>query len=589
MFESILCSPTAHRVIPVELLEAATVSAGCSDRDLVDALTALSQIESRVAAQKATVINELARRQPRVAAAGLEPVTRPVQEQVAAALGVSCRSAQIEVGCAELLGSRPAVLAALADGVVTTRVAHAIVDTTLNLTPEQIDVVEAEVMDYATSHTPPEVKRRINRLLHARYPDAQEQQHEEAAVNRSVTMRPDQHGMALIEALLPCYEANLVYGYLSRAADELKANDREQLKSAGLPTNDLASRATYRADALVALAAAHWAGVGVIGGTPSAKAPRADVPSTSGTVSDLTRTGATPAFDTIAPRIAAPGTAGMGTTDIGTTGTCGSAGTTVAIGIGGAVEDGVDTVIDLRELHRTRAGNGVAIGQSVAMGQVTSVEPPASIERSVVVAGEALVEHLVGAGTIAHVVLDLQTALGLADNAGELQGFGPIPGSLARELATNASWQRWIADDHSNLINIGTSRYRPTPLMRKFITARDRKCRFPGCHQPAQRCDIDHAIAYHKGGATEPGNLGALCRRHHRLKGECGWDILESHADGSCIWLTPTGERVHKGTEPVLPKYVYPNDGDDIPTFKITPQPMDPDSQRRLDETGIPF
>lgn len=155
----------------------------------------------------------------------------------------------------------------------------------------------------------------------------------------------------------------------------------------------------------------------------------------------------------------------------------------------------------------------------------------------------------------AHVVLDLSTALGLADNPAELRGYGPIPGAVARELASSADWQRWLrADEEGHLVDVGTRRYRPNARLRELITARDQRCRFPGCSYPAERCDIDHAVAWDDGGATEAANLGALCRRHHRLKTHTRWELIDSAPDGTATWLTPSGKRIKSRVEPLLPE-----------------------------------
>jgi hypothetical protein len=39
-------------------------------------------------------------------------------------------------------------------------------------------------------------------------------------------------------------------------------------------------------------------------------------------------------------------------------------------------------------------------------------------------------------------------------------------------------------------------RYIPSAVLATFIRCRDTTCRFPGCDEPAHRCDIDHTIAY---------------------------------------------------------------------------------------------
>jgi hypothetical protein len=46
----------------------------------------------------------------------------------------------------------------------------------------------------------------------------------------------------------------------------------------------------------------------------------------------------------------------------------------------------------------------------------------------------------------------------------------------------------------------------------EFVRLRDLTCRFPGCDQPAQVCDIDHTVPYQVGGLTHPSNLKLLCR-----------------------------------------------------------------------------
>ena len=159
-------------------------------------------------------------------------------------------------------------------------------------------------------------------------------------------------------------------------------------------------------------------------------------------------------------------------------------------------------------------------------------------------------------GVAATVVLDLATALGLADNPGELLGYGPLPGDVVRDLAADATWRAAFTDsgsDSRSLLALGRTTYTPSASLRRFIQARDRRCRFPGCGQPARRCDIDHAVPWADGGITDPGNLGALCRRHHRLKTAGVWQISESRGDGSCTWTSPTGRTYEHEPDPVLP------------------------------------
>ena len=141
-----------------------------------------------------------------------------------------------------------------------------------------------------------------------------------------------------------------------------------------------------------------------------------------------------------------------------------------------------------------------------------------------------------------NLTLDLPTFLGLRENPGVLAGYGEIPASAARLLATDAKWRRFITDPVSgNLLDFGRLTYEPPQALVDFIVARDRRCRFPGCRQPARVCDIDHAIPWEEGGRTSQKNLGLLCRRHHRMKTHGGWQLL-SYEDGSCLWTSPQGK-----------------------------------------------
>lgn len=142
-----------------------------------------------------------------------------------------------------------------------------------------------------------------------------------------------------------------------------------------------------------------------------------------------------------------------------------------------------------------------------------------------------------------NVTVDLPTLLGLAENPGQLAGYGAIPASLARSLASDSQWRRFITEPTTGaLLDFGRESYEPPQPLVDFLLARDRTCRFPGCRARAHLADLDHAQSWESGGETSAQNLGALCRRHHRLKTHGGWK-LESASDGSCIWTSPHGKR----------------------------------------------
>ena len=86
--------------------------------------------------------------------------------------------------------------------------------------------------------------------------------------------------------------------------------------------------------------------------------------------------------------------------------------------------------------------------------------------------------------------------------------------------------------------------YQPSAKLAAFIRARDLFCRFPGCDVPAERCDIDHVVAYPYG-PTHASNMHCKCRTHHLMKtfwgGPHGWRDRQL-PDGTVIWTTPAGQ-----------------------------------------------
>ena len=86
-----------------------------------------------------------------------------------------------------------------------------------------------------------------------------------------------------------------------------------------------------------------------------------------------------------------------------------------------------------------------------------------------------------------------------------------------------------------------TDAYEPTDKQRAFVTARDRRCRFPNCGQRVGWADLDHVTSHACGGATDCANLCCLCRSHHRLKTFArGWRFRIDD-DGTLHATTPSG------------------------------------------------
>lgn len=155
-------------------------------------------------------------------------------------------------------------------------------------------------------------------------------------------------------------------------------------------------------------------------------------------------------------------------------------------------------------------------------------------------AGPAQVAGLAPA-TVLDPVAELDPGIELAPVA-ELEGVGPIPVEVAAQLAAEGGTLRRLLTDPVSGVPLALDRrqYRPPPSLAEFVKARDGTCRFPGCDRPAHHCEVDHTVAWQWGGPTNADNLACLCRRHHVLKHESEWQVMQV-GDAVLHWTSPTG------------------------------------------------
>jgi hypothetical protein len=138
----------------------------------------------------------------------------------------------------------------------------------------------------------------------------------------------------------------------------------------------------------------------------------------------------------------------------------------------------------------------------------------------------------------------------------ELYGRHPIDPATARLLAGRATgWNRVLTDPITGAV-LAVDRYRPGEDIKRILTARDSRCRFPGCGIPARDLDLDHTHDAAQGGPTEAANLAGLCRRHHTLKHHSGWTVRQA-GGGTLHWSSPTG-RSYTDTPPTPATYCTP-------------------------------
>jgi len=138
---------------------------------------------------------------------------------------------------------------------------------------------------------------------------------------------------------------------------------------------------------------------------------------------------------------------------------------------------------------------------------------------------------------------------------GQATNTGPAVGQVPRQRTTNAAADEGKTSER--IANRGpcppkqdddTARF-PNARLRSWINARDATCRAPGCTAPARSCDTDHTVDHADGGRTRHDNLGLLCRHHHRLKHEGGFQ-LQQPRPGHFHWTSPTGRTYETLPEP---------------------------------------
>jgi len=152
-------------------------------------------------------------------------------------------------------------------------------------------------------------------------------------------------------------------------------------------------------------------------------------------------------------------------------------------------------------------------------------------------------EDLTGIRAEIMVLINVDTLLGADDNPAELNGYGAISADAARRLARQALHWTGLAKDSSSGEILAVGRRRKVPAgLKRWLQARDGTCRFPGCRVSTFRTEIDHTIPWSHGGATEHGNLGNLCPKHHRLKSLGLWNARQP-LPGKLEWVSPLGHR----------------------------------------------
>ena len=122
-------------------------------------------------------------------------------------------------------------------------------------------------------------------------------------------------------------------------------------------------------------------------------------------------------------------------------------------------------------------------------------------------------------------------------------GTSDLPTPAVRRLLCDGAVVGIVDDADGAPLSIGR-RTRTVPVgMRRALQARDRTCRYPGCHH-GRWMDAHHVVHWADGGETNLENLVLLCTHHHKLLHEGEFEIRRHETKGHCYFARPDGRAI---------------------------------------------
>jgi hypothetical protein len=420
--------------------------------------------------------------------AALTQVSEWAADEVAGLLGLSTTGAlALLVESVVLVEQLPTTLAKVEDGSLGWAHAKVLIELLGPVGDAKRAAIEERVLSRAAGKTPPQLRAAAHRVIARIDADGAADRAAKAARAREVRLHAGQDAMSALVARLPTPVGRAVYAALEQYADAAKA-DRDERSKAERMADCLADLVLRPGEnglppvqvqlTVVALVETLLGGdePGEVDGQPI---PAAVVRELAYALGLLPRpvSGSDPTAAEAAP-VHDIATADDATEDIATA--------------------------DIATADIATADDAAAGDRVRALAQLLGIRG---------IAGTALAErpHLALADALTGSLVALTDATGLRAAVRNGRGLGPPP------------------ESHG---------YRPSAELDRFVRARDRRCRFPGCRARPRRCDLDHTCPYPHG-PTAAGNLCCLCEHHHRLSHQApGWSIRAT-SDGGLAWHPP--------------------------------------------------
>lgn len=149
--------------------------------------------------------------------------------------------------------------------------------------------------------------------------------------------------------------------------------------------------------------------------------------------------------------------------------------------------------------------------------------------------------HGRGRGAVIEAVITLNPDgddIAMADRLSDLHRTGPVPWVIIEQLSCDANWRRVLVGA-SQILDYSSPTADITPSQRRALRIRDRHCQFEACNRPWHWCDAHHIVSRHDGGPTTLDNLALMCRFHHSLIHQQGWQFGRDPTTGKTWTSSP--------------------------------------------------
>jgi hypothetical protein len=150
---------------------------------------------------------------------------------------------------------------------------------------------------------------------------------------------------------------------------------------------------------------------------------------------------------------------------------------------------------------------------------------------------------LLGTGAPVVRVAVTADALGARSGLAHLEGqTEAVPVSIAERARCSGTVIPILFDSTGRALDVGREQRTFTARQRHALALRDGGCLAPGCNRPPSWCEAHHIEFWARdGGNTDTADGVLLCRHHHLLFHNAGWEIARDAANR--YWITPPVDR----------------------------------------------